>query len=653
MRTAWVLAVAAAVTTQVTAGGQLRLPAAENRGSIEATYLASIGGGPGNGRFKLPRGLAVAPTGEVYVADSGYCRIQVFDGNGIFLRKWGTPGDGPGEFRDPAAIAINAADVYVADTMNHRVQVFTRDGVFVRMWGSKGGGDGEFNSPWGLAVDADADVYVADTYNYRIQVFTKDGTFLRKWGAKGNGPGEFVHPGLRGGVRPGPAGIAIANRDVYVTDPGNFRAQVFALDGTYLREWGLVAGPDTTWYAPAAIAPGLRVGYMNAPHAIAVDQSGHILVVNNGTSNTLSAYHVQKFTAAGEFRQRWGKDGTEPGQFDSPQGVAVDAAGNFYVADTVNNRVQKFSSDGRFLTQWGSTGDGLLRNPSGIAVDTAGNIFVVDHGNKRVQKFSASGLFLSKWGSRQRWPRRGEFYSPGRIAIDSRGRVFVTDLLSPTQIFTPDGRFISTWNQRGFDRDEFSTHLVIDRDDHLFIVTDEKVAKVTLEGKRLRSWPAFPFDIALDADDNLYVTDAQDGSVGRIRVLAPSGREIARWHATQGPDGQWGQYKGITVTPGNHVIALDWRNCRIEVFTRKGELRGRWGSCGFGPGRFGELNDVVVDASGRVYVTDYTNNCVQVFQLHEKRSALLSPPDARKRISEWDAAKGRFPGSVGSVPASN
>ena len=80
----------------------------------------------------------------------------------------------------------------------------------------------------------------------------------------------------------------------------------------------------------------------------------------------------------------------------------------------------------------------------------------------------------------------------------------------------------------------------------------------------------------------------------------------------------WGQYMGITVTPGNHVLALDWRNCRVEVFTRTGDLLGRWGSCGFGPGRFGELNDVVADASGRVYVSDYTNNCVQVFELRWK-----------------------------------
>ena len=78
-----------------------------------------------------------------------------------------------------------------------------------------------------------------------------------------------------------------------------------------------------------------------------MDRTGHVLVVNEGAMSTLSALrNVQKFTAGGEFRQRWGKDGHEPGQFDSPSGIAVDAAANFYVADTNNNRVQKFSIAG-------------------------------------------------------------------------------------------------------------------------------------------------------------------------------------------------------------------------------------------------------------------------------------------------------------------
>jgi DNA-binding beta-propeller fold protein YncE len=189
MRTAWIPAVAVAVTSHVSAGGQAPLPATQSAQKIEAVFVASIGGAPDKGQFKHPFGIAVSPTGEVYVADSGYARIQVFDGNGTFLRMWGTPGVTPGQFNNPWAIAIDVAtNVYVADTMNHRIQVFTRDGVFVRTWGSKGVADGQFNRPEGIAVDAAGEVYVADTYNYRIQVFTKDGTFLRKWGSKGKGP---------------------------------------------------------------------------------------------------------------------------------------------------------------------------------------------------------------------------------------------------------------------------------------------------------------------------------------------------------------------------------------------------------------------------------------------------------------------------------
>lgn len=335
--------------------------------------------------------------------------------------------------------------------------------------------------------------------------------------------------------------------------------------------------------------------------------------------STFGAFNVQKFTAAGEFRQRWGKDGTEPGQFDSPSGVGVDAAGNFYAADTNNNRVQKFRIDGRFLTHWGSTGDGFLRTPSGITLDSAGNIYVADTGNKRVQKFSPSGEFLSKWGTPTRWPAPGRFSYPSRIAIDSSGRIFVTDMLHQTQIFTPDGAFISTWAPPGIDRERFNTNLVIDRAGNLFVVGDGRVSKVTAQGKRLSSWRASPVDIDVDADGNLYVAEVGDEpGESRIRVLAPSGREIARWSATKGPDGRWGSYTGLTVAPSNHVLALDWRNCRVEVFTRTGEFLGRWGSCGFGAGRFSNLLDVVVDAAGKVFVTDYSNNCVQVFELRWK-----------------------------------
>jgi DNA-binding beta-propeller fold protein YncE len=86
----------------------------------------------------------------------------------------------------------------------------------------------------------------------------------------------------------------------------------------------------------------------------------------------------------------WGTLGDAPGQFDFPPGVAVDAAGHVYVTDANNDRIQKFTGNGTFLTAWGSAGSGLgeLSFPIGIAVDGNGDVYVVDTGNERIQTFA-------------------------------------------------------------------------------------------------------------------------------------------------------------------------------------------------------------------------------------------------------------------------
>ena len=124
----------------------------------------------------------------------------------------------------------------------------------------------------------------------------------------------------------------------------------------------------------------------------------------------------------------WGSSGSENGQFITPWGVAVDPSGNVYVADNQNNRVQKFTSDGKFITKWGSvgSGDGQFTNPQGVAVDSSGNVFVTDVGNNRVQKFTSDGKFITKW-------RAGQVSYPGGVAVDHSGQVYasmhVSDLM--------------------------------------------------------------------------------------------------------------------------------------------------------------------------------------------------------------------------------
>ena len=100
------------------------------------------------------------------------------------------------------------------------------------------------------------------------------------------------------------------------------------------------------------------------------------------------------------FLASWGGV-TGDGQFASPHGIAVDGSGNVYLADVENNRVQKFTSSGQFLTKWGShgRGDGQFESPFSIAVDDSGNIYVTDSGDAQVQKFSSSGTFLDQVGN--------------------------------------------------------------------------------------------------------------------------------------------------------------------------------------------------------------------------------------------------------------
>ena len=89
---------------------------------------------------------------------------------------------------------------------------------------------------------------------------------------------------------------------------------------------------------------------------------------------------------------KWGTKGIGDGQFDRPGGIAIDSSGFIYVSDIVNNRIQKFTADGQFVTKWGSSGsgDGQFSGPMGLTVDPSGYVYVVDIGNKRVQVFAPS-----------------------------------------------------------------------------------------------------------------------------------------------------------------------------------------------------------------------------------------------------------------------
>ena len=176
--------------------------------------------GKGPGQFIYPTDVAFDEKGNVFVSEYGdNDRIQVFDPQGKYLYAFGKPGRGPGELARPQSMVIEAGLVYVTDASNHRIAVFKTDGTFVRNMGGVGPGLGQFRWPYGLAQDRKGNLVVCEFGNNRVQLIDKNtGRGLKVWGKPGRAPGELAYPWA----------VAVDKRGRIVTvDAGNNRLQVF------------------------------------------------------------------------------------------------------------------------------------------------------------------------------------------------------------------------------------------------------------------------------------------------------------------------------------------------------------------------------------------------------------------------------------------
>jgi DNA-binding beta-propeller fold protein YncE len=216
-----------------------------------------------------------------------------------------------------------------------------------------------------------------------------------------------------------PHGIAVhpITGDVFVAETGAHRVASYTASGTPITSWGKPGGGS-----------GSLPGQFNYPTGVAVDPTppGHIYVADQVNDR------IQKFTLGGTHVTSWGTEGTGPGQFTSPHGVAVNTATReVLVADTYNHRIQKFNASGAHLATWGTTtygsANGQFSHPHGVAVNPVnGQIYVADSYNNRMQKLSSSGAFLSAWGGVGLG--HGEFYNPyGVGVVPSTGDVYVVD----------------------------------------------------------------------------------------------------------------------------------------------------------------------------------------------------------------------------------
>jgi DNA-binding beta-propeller fold protein YncE len=237
----------------VVEGRGARVTAFNPDGSVATTWG---GPGQGDGQFQEPWGVAVAPNGNVYVADTWNHRVQYFDPSGKFLGKFGRLGDAKGSttseegiFWGPRAIAINpAGEVYVTDTGNKRVQVFGLDGTFKRMFGGVGAGPGQFNEEVGLALDAQGNVWIADTRNARIQKLSPTGEPLAQIPVPSGWESQ--------NVTNKPYLAVDAQGRIIASFPDQGRLLVFGADGQQLKDIPL---PGNGSPVGVAVAPDGRI----------------------------------------------------------------------------------------------------------------------------------------------------------------------------------------------------------------------------------------------------------------------------------------------------------------------------------------------------------------------------------------------------------
>ncbi|TFG87471.1 MAG: DUF1565 domain-containing protein, partial [Hyphomicrobiales bacterium] len=290
-------------------------------------HLCDIGGwGTEAGRFSAPTDVAVARWGSaLYVTDSLNFRVQKLTVDGRFLGEFGSFGSGPGQFGGPIQTAVGVATgpvsgdvtqgglLYVADPGNWRVQLFLAD-KYLSSFGTRGTGPGRFEAvSWVAAAPRTNTVYVSDEVLNRVQVFSALGVYQYAIGE---------------GILNGPRALAVhspgaddSEATLYVVDGGNNRIAVFT--GTTL---------SASWSGDFAGASGIHVD--NNSHVYVSDTRGWILVYSGG----------------GRYLGKFGAPGPGELEFQQPKGLATDPAGYLYIADNLNDRVQKVRIMGTDLT---------------------------------------------------------------------------------------------------------------------------------------------------------------------------------------------------------------------------------------------------------------------------------------------------------------
>jgi uncharacterized protein (TIGR03437 family) len=415
-----------------------------------------------------PFGVAVDSAGNVYIADTYNNRVRkVSNGMITTVAGNGTAGfsgdNGPAtraQLSAPCGVALDSAgNLYIADTYNNRVRKVS-NGVITTVAGNGGtgldnggfGGDNgaaasaQLSSPCGVAVDFAGNLYIADTGNSRVRKVS-NGVITT---VAGTGPNGFgFEPGIIGDNGPAtgalldkPSGIAVDSAgNLYIAD-GNDALVRKVSNGVITTVAGTSGGfPGETGIASNGLAASVSLAF---PGGVAVDYAGNVYIADTGNNRVCKVSNGVVTTVAGDGTPGFsGDDGSATNALlNGPLGVAVDYAGNVYIADSGNNRVRKVSNGvittvagngtAGFSGDNGSATNSQLNNPWGVAVDSAGNLYIADYGNNRVREIS-SGIITTVAGngtadfSGDNGPATSAQLSSAGVAIDFAHNLYVAD----------------------------------------------------------------------------------------------------------------------------------------------------------------------------------------------------------------------------------
>jgi subtilisin family serine protease/streptogramin lyase len=563
--------------------------------SSSGTFLTQFGTfGTGNGQFKEPLDIAVALNGDLLVTDGANNRVQRFNSNGQYLSQFGKAGTGDGQFTEPWGIDVAAnGDVWVVDARYYRVQQFTSGGSFIRKVSG-------FEGPRGIAIDSSGNVWVTESGAGKVHKLSAAGTKLAQFTLPGTEPapqaidvkpsghlivadrwgdeilqfspeGELVGE-FGGGQIVEPRGVATAPGGVvYVSNTWRDGVEIWrqAVPTAVTQDPTEVAtsaatlnaavnpnGADTSYWfqygktssygSQVPISP-VSIGSGSAPVSVSETLSGlepetvyHYRVVADSSGGTTygsgKAFATRTVTPTG--LPAFGSQGSGPGEFETPVGIAADQAGDVWVADGGPglNRIQKFDQNGNFLLQVGSTGSGpgQFKTPSGIAATSNSDIWVVDAGNQRVQRFNSKGEYQSQFGGKG--SGNGQFLNPVDIAVAPDGSIWVSDdSRHDVQKFTSNGTFISKAGGYGSGNGRFIV----------------------------------PQGIATDSAGNLWVADRW---MNRVQKLSATGTFLSKFGVEGSGPGQLHGPRDIAIRSNGTILVSDLGNGRIQNLTPDGYL---------------------------------------------------------------------------------